>query len=45
MSAVERSEQNISVNNLYKIAKALNVTASDLLDENLPIRLVEAKQK
>ncbi len=31
LSAVERSEQNISLDNIYKIAVALEVEASDLL--------------
>ena len=31
LSAVERSEQNISIDNLYKIALALNVSAGSLL--------------
>lgn len=32
LSAVERSEQNISLDNIYKISIALNASASDLLD-------------
>ena len=31
LSAVERSEQNISLDNIYKISQALGVTASNLL--------------
>lgn len=33
LSAVERSEQNISLDNIYKIAVALNVPAWTLLQE------------
>ncbi|WP_261397022.1 helix-turn-helix domain-containing protein [Leisingera aquaemixtae] len=32
LSAVERSEQNISLDNIYKVAVALGVPARDLLD-------------
>lgn len=32
LSAVERSEQNISLDNIYKISVALGAPASDLLD-------------
>ncbi|WP_127115144.1 helix-turn-helix domain-containing protein [Shimia sediminis] len=33
LSAVERSEQNMSIDNLYKVAKAFGVSAGDLLKE------------
>jgi len=32
LSAVERSEQNISLDNIYKISRALSVGAAELLD-------------
>jgi transcriptional regulator with XRE-family HTH domain len=32
LSAVERSEQNISLDNIYKISRALKVTAAELLE-------------
>ncbi len=32
LSAVERSEQNISLDSIYKIAVAFNVSASSLLE-------------
>ncbi len=35
LSAVERSEQNISLDNIYKISLALGASASDLLKPNL----------
>ena len=35
LSAVERSEQNISLDNIYKISLALGASASDLLEPNL----------
>ncbi len=34
LSAVERSEQNISLDNVFKVSVALGITASDLLDPN-----------
>ena len=34
LSAVERSEQNISLDNIYKIAKALGVDPYQLLEKN-----------
>jgi transcriptional regulator with XRE-family HTH domain len=34
LSAVERSEQNISLDNIYKISKALKLDASKLIDAN-----------
>ncbi|MCT4373431.1 helix-turn-helix transcriptional regulator [Yangia mangrovi] len=33
LSAVERSEQNISIDNLYRIAQALDVSAARLLTD------------
>ena len=35
LSAVERSEQNISLDNIYKIAIALGTPAGNLLDPDL----------
>ena len=35
LSAVERSEQNISLDNIYKVSVALKVSASQLLDPEL----------
>lgn len=35
LSAVERSEQNISLDNVAKLAKALSIKAHDLLDPDL----------
>jgi len=32
LSAVERSEQNISLDNIHKVSVALGISASDLLD-------------
>lgn len=34
LSAVERSEQNISLDNIWKIARALGVPASRLISDN-----------
>ena len=34
LSAVERSEQNISLDNIYKISVALDVGAAALIDDN-----------
>lgn len=34
LSAVERSEQNISLDNIWKIALAFGVSASSLIEEN-----------
>ncbi len=36
LSAVERSEQNISVDNLYRVAQGLGVESWTLLHENEP---------
>ena len=35
ISSVERNNRNISIDNIEKIAQALNVTPSDLLREDL----------
>jgi len=32
LSVVERSEQNISLDNIYKISRALKVSAAELLE-------------
>lgn len=32
IGAIERAEQNVSIDNLHKIAKALKVSPKDLLD-------------
>ena len=37
LSAVERSEQNISLDNIYKIALALGAPASALLEVDKPL--------
>lgn len=37
VSAVERGEQNISIDNIYKLSKALGVDAQHLLDEEARI--------
>lgn len=39
LSAVERSEQNISLDNIYKMSVALNTSASDLLDPDFKVGL------
>jgi len=31
IGAIERAEQNVSIDNIHKIARALKVTASDLM--------------
>lgn len=36
LSAVERSEQNISLDNIWKIALAFDVSASRLIEEKQP---------
>lgn len=35
LSAVERSEQNISLDNIHKVSVALGIDATDLLNPNL----------
>jgi transcriptional regulator with XRE-family HTH domain len=37
VSAVERGEQNISIDNLYKLSRALGIDAQHLLDQDAKI--------